>query len=315
MDRKVKSLTDACKYIHDIMNDQEIKNARWIYVGNPWMTCSNLCETQKDDRYDNISQYAFGTKLTLDRSVRCKDGLYENASMYDKLYPHGYLVDTNGTIYDADKTQRLFVRCQDDNMETIFIGYTCTHIRKHNGQVERETAFEALNFASTKTAKDYALVYIDATYPTQTDAENESSYVTICEVFFQNGTIEKEQPIERIYYSQVHKQENKDSTAELVNPVIDKTYEFHGTIQLDIDTLEKLKGDMRDSLRQEIETCGVGSLEAERFLEKCSYQTYLKIIQNTIHTAVEKANAENSRWDRDIKITAKLNALKAVLNL
>jgi len=90
---------------------------------------------------------------------------------------------------------------------------------------------------------------------------------------------------------------------------------LRGTVQLDADSMDAIRREVRKSVVKQIECDGLFTDELKRFMSMCSYNKYLEIVSETISDALEKAVADDSHWNDDIRVRKKLEAIATVLKL
>ena len=91
--------------------------------------------------------------------------------------------------------------------------------------------------------------------------------------------------------------------------------ELKGKVILDEESMDELKDQLRQDIVKEIKEEGLYSSEIEQFLNECSYELYIRMIQCTIGNVISKTNKEDIHWNSEKKTYQRLLAIKSILDI
>lgn len=91
--------------------------------------------------------------------------------------------------------------------------------------------------------------------------------------------------------------------------------ELKGTITLDEDTMEKLREQIREEVIEDIKNNGNYSAEIKKYLNDCSFEYYMRMIECTIENVIKRTNKDDIHFDSGWKAWHRLHAIKSLLEI
>lgn len=91
--------------------------------------------------------------------------------------------------------------------------------------------------------------------------------------------------------------------------------ELKGQIILDEETMEKLRGQVRQEVINEIKEAGNYSSEIAEYLNDCNFISYMKMINYTIDNVVSKMDKKDVYFESDRKAYRQILTIKSVLEI
>lgn len=91
--------------------------------------------------------------------------------------------------------------------------------------------------------------------------------------------------------------------------------ELKGTVILDEKTMEELREKIREEVIEDIKNNGNYSNEIEKYLNDCSFESYMIMIECTIENVIERTNKDDIHFDSGWKAWHRLHAIKSLLEI
>lgn len=94
-----------------------------------------------------------------------------------------------------------------------------------------------------------------------------------------------------------------------------KYMELRGQITLDEETMSKLKDQIREEVIEDIKENGNYSSEIEKYMNDCSFESYMRMIECTIDNVIKKTNKENIHFNSGWKAYRRILAIKSLMDI